>query len=60
MPTGVTVVVVAPAVPPIERSPLTKPVTFSLKITVKLTVVAAVGSSCVPAWLIVTVGGVMS
>ena len=49
-----------PAVPPSDTSALSKPVTDSLNSTVKLIVVSLVGSSCPEAWLIVTVGEVVS
>ncbi len=60
MPLPVTTLVVAPAVPLSVTSAGAKPVTDSLKTTVKLIGVALVGSFCVPAWLIVTVGLVLS
>ena len=58
MPLPVTVAVVAPAVPLKVTSPVAKPVTGSLKTTVKLIVAEDVGSACAAAWLMVTVGGV--
>jgi hypothetical protein len=48
--------VFAPAVPLKVTSPVTKPVTGSLKTTVKLIGDAEVGSTWAAAWLIVTVG----
>ena len=61
MPLPVTVAVVAPA-PCRSRvtSPVAKPVTDSLKTTVKLIGEALVGSAWPAAWLIVTVGAVVS
>src|SRR6185369_13935171 len=56
----VTVAVVAPAVPLSVTSPVPKPVTGSLNTTVKLIGDADVGSDCPAAWLIVTVGTVVS
>src|SRR2546426_4065324 len=53
-------VLVPPAVPPIVTPALVKPVTGSLKAAVKLIGEALVGSACAAAWLIVTVGGVLS
>src|SRR5687767_10511392 len=53
-----TMAVVAPAVPLRVTSPVAKPVTASLNVTVKRTGEAEVGSACPAAWLIVTVGGV--
>src|SRR5688572_22893228 len=50
--------VVAPAVPLSVTSPVAKPVTASLNVTVKRIGEAEVGSACPAAWLIVTVGGV--
>ena len=58
--TAVTVTVVAPAVPLKVTSPVAKPVTGSLKTTVKLIGLAFVGSAWPDAWLMVTVGGVVS
>ena len=60
MPLPVTVAVVAPAVPLSVTSPVAKPVTDSLKTTVKLIGEALVGSAWPAAWLIVTVGAVVS
>ena len=60
MPLPVTVAVVAPAVPLSVTSPVAKPVTDSLKTTVKLIGEALVGSVWPSAWLIVTVGAVVS
>src|SRR5204862_6219264 len=60
VPLPVTAAVVAPAVPLRVTSPVAKPVTDSLKITVKLIGLLLVGSACPAAWLIVTVGGVAS
>src|SRR5437762_1902624 len=51
---------VLPAVPPIVTPPLVKPLTGSLKTTAKLMGEVFVGSVCPAAWLIVTVGGVLS
>ena len=52
---------VPPAVLPVnETSPVAKPVTASLKTTVKLMGLALVGSAWPPAWLMVTVGAVTS
>src|SRR5918992_1006073 len=53
-------VFVPPAVPPIVTSVPAKPLTGSLKTTVKLIGEALVGSAWVAAWLIVTVGAVVS
>src|SRR5687768_5621117 len=50
--------VVAPAVPLSVTSPVAKPVTASLYVTVKRIGVAEVGLDCAAALLIVTVGGV--
>src|ERR1051326_738360 len=55
-----TTVLVPPAVPPIVTSLLVKPVTGSLNTAVKLMGELLVGSFWPAAWLIVTVGGVMS
>ena len=55
-----TVAVVAPAVPDSVTSASVKPVTGSLNTTSNSTEDSAVGSFCVEAWLIVTVGGVWS
>ena len=58
----VTVAVsVPPAVLPAKlMSPAVKPVTVSLKVTVKLIGLALVGSAWPAAWLIVTLGCVLS
>src|ERR671914_443932 len=53
-------VFVPPAVPPIVTSAPVKPLTGSLNTTVKLIGEALVGSAWVAAWLIVTVGAVVS
>ena len=58
--TSVTVAVVAPAVPLKVTSPVAKPVTGSLKTTVKLIGLLPVGSTWPLAWLMVTVGAVVS
>ena len=58
--TAVTVAVVAPAVPLNVTSPVAKPVTASLKTTVKLIGLLPVGSAWPDAWLMVTFGGVVS
>src|SRR5258707_4532943 len=55
-----TTVLVPPAVPLIVTSPLVKPVTDSLKTTLKLIGLALVGSAWPAASLIVTVGAVRS
>src|SRR4029077_12047453 len=60
VPLPVTVAVVAPAVPLSVTSPVAKPVTVSLKVTVKLIGLALVGSAWPAAWLIVTLGAVLS
>src|SRR5512145_225066 len=52
-----TTAVIAPAVPLRVTSPVAKPVTASLNVTVKRIGEAEVGSACPAAWLIVTVGG---
>ena len=54
LPLPVTVAVVAPAVPLSVTSPVAKPVTDSLKTTVKLTGDTLAGSAWPLAWLIVT------
>ena len=56
----VTVAVVAPAVPLTETSLLENPVIVSVNTTVKLIREALVGSAWAAAWLIVTVGAVLS
>ena len=53
---SVTMAVVAPAVPLRVTSPAAKPVTGSLKTTVKLIGLLLVGSAWPAAWLIVTLG----
>src|SRR6266850_8459646 len=53
-------VLVPPAVPVIVTSAPVKPLTASLKTAVKFIGDAPVGSACPAAWLIVTVGGVLS
>ena len=58
-------VTVAVSVPPAVlraklMSPVAKPVTVSLKVTVKLIGLALVGSAWPAAWLIVTLGAVLS
>jgi hypothetical protein len=60
VPLPVTTAVVAPAVPARVTSPVAKFVVDSLKTTVKLTGEALVGSFWPEAWLIVTVGLVVS
>ena len=60
VPEPVTVAVVAPAVPDRVTSPVAKVVVDSLKTTVKLIGLALVGSAWPAAWLIVTVGAVVS
>src|SRR5262245_55646267 len=60
VPLPVTVAVVAPAVPLSVTSPVAKPVTVSLKVTVKLIGLALVGSPWPAAWLIVTLGAALS
>ena len=60
LPLPVTVAVVAPAVPLSVTSPVAKPVTDSLKTTVKLIGVALVGSGWPTACSTVTVGAVTS
>ena len=55
-----TVVLVAPAVPARVTSPVAKPVTGSVKTTVKLIGLLLVGSAWPLAWLMVTAGGVVS
>ena len=60
MPLPVTAAVVAPAVPLEGDVAAAKPVTGSLKTTVKLIGDAFVGSAWPAAWLIVTVGAVVS
>jgi hypothetical protein len=47
---------VPPAVPVIVTSPVAKPVTAALKMTVKVIGEVEVGSGCAAAWLIVTEG----
>src|SRR6476659_6885543 len=61
MPEPLTVaVLVPPAVPVMVTSPVAKFVVASLNTTEKLIGLVVVGSFWVPAWLIVTVGGVVS
>src|SRR5262245_57447100 len=48
------------ALPVTDTPPLVNPVTGSLKVTVKTIGPALVGSACLLAWLIVTVGGALS
>ena len=61
VPEPVTVpTLVPPAVPVSVTSPVAKPVTASLNTTVKLIGEALVGSAWPAAWLIVTVGAVLS
>ena len=55
-----TTVFVPPALPVIVTSALVKSVTGSLKTTVKLMGEALVGSACPAAWLMVTVGAMLS
>ena len=56
-PGGVTIAVVAPAVPVKTTSPVAKPLTTWSNTTVKLIGETDVGSGCPAAWFIVTVGG---
>src|SRR5437868_6133752 len=60
VPLPVTIAVVAPAVPPSDTSPVAKSLTASLNTTVKWIGDVLVGSAWLAAWLIVTVGAVMS
>ena len=61
VPLPVTVAVVCrPPSRPSVTSPVAKPVTVSLKVTVKLIGLALVGSAWPAAWLIVTLGAVLS
>src|SRR5688500_2490809 len=53
-------VLVPPAVPPIVTSAALKPLTASLNTAVKVIGLAPVGSACAAAWLMLTVGGVVS
>src|SRR5436190_1997781 len=59
-PLPVTIAVVAPAVPPSVTSPVAKSLTGSLNTTSNTIGDALVGSACVSAWLIVTVGATPS
>ena len=59
-PPDTVAVLVPPAVPLIVMSPVAKPVTVSLKTTVKVIGLVPVGSAWPPAWLIVTVGATLS
>jgi hypothetical protein len=60
VPEPVTVAVVAPALPVRVTSAPVKPVTASLKTTVKLIGERLVGSAWLAAWLMVTVGAMVS
>ncbi len=61
VPEPVTVpTLVPPDDPAMVTSPVAKPVTASLNTTVKLIGLVFVGSGCPTAWLIVTVGAVLS
>ena len=60
MPVTVAVSVPLTVLPAKLMSPAVKPVTVSLKVTVKLIGLALVGSPWPAAWLIVTLGAVVS
>ena len=60
MPVTVAVLLTPGAVPPMVTSPVAKSVTDSLKTTVKLMGKVLVGSTWAAAWLMVTVGAVVS
>src|SRR5687767_5113814 len=53
-------VLLPPAVPPMVTSAALKPLTASLNTAVKVIGPAPVGSACAAAWLMLTVGGVVS